>query len=44
MFILHGYRWTAGRELVGIRTCGSALSKACSRSFIAYFAKSAAVA
>src|SRR5207249_337227 len=32
------------RELVGIKTCGSTLSNACSRSFIAYLAKSAAVA
>ena len=37
-------RWTAGRELVGTNTCGSTLSSACSRSFIAYLAKSAAVA
>src|SRR5689334_9854522 len=44
MFVFHGYRWTAGRELVGIKTCGSTLSRACSRSFIAYLAKSAAVA
>src|SRR6266704_3155335 len=44
VFIFHGYRWTAGRELVGIRTCGSTLINACSRSFIAYLAKSAAVA
>src|SRR5215468_11541700 len=44
MFIFHGNRWTAGRELVGIRTCGSTFSNACSRSLIAYFAKSAAVA
>src|SRR5437764_8197351 len=33
-----------GRELVGIKTCGSTLSNACSRSLIAYLAKSAAVA
>src|SRR6478672_11593263 len=44
IFIFHGYRWTAGRELVGIRTCGSTLINACSRSFIAYLAKSPAVA
>src|SRR5436190_1211110 len=44
MFAFHAKRWIAGRELVGMNTCGSTLSNACSRSFIAYFAKSPAVA
>ena len=44
MFVFHGRRCVIGRELVGIKTCGSTLSSACSRSFIAYLAKSAAVA
>src|SRR5262249_54925942 len=44
MLECHGNRWIAGRELVGTKTCGSTLSSACSRSFIAYLAKSAAVA
>src|SRR5437762_8348282 len=44
MFIFHWKRCVVGRELVGMKTCGSTLSNACSRSFIAYFAKSAAVA
>src|SRR5712692_408200 len=44
MFVFHGKRWIAGCELVGTKTCGSTLSSACSRSFIAYLAKSAAVA
>src|SRR5204862_6150574 len=44
MFIFHWKRCVVGRELVGTKTCGSTLSSACSRSFIAYFAKSAAVA
>src|SRR5256885_15215285 len=41
MFVFQAKRWTAGRELVGTKTCGSTLSSACSRSFIAYLAKSA---
>jgi len=44
MFVFHGKRCVVGRELVGTKTCGSTLSSACSRSFIAYLAKSAAVA
>src|SRR2546421_12040023 len=44
MFVFHGERCVVGRELVGTKTCGSTLSSACSRSFIAYLAKSAAVA
>src|SRR5438093_10638870 len=44
MFIFHWKRCVVGRELVGRKTCGSTLSSACSWSFIAYFAKSAAVA
>src|SRR2546427_128403 len=44
MLVFHGKRWIAGCELVGIKTCGSTLSNACSRSLIAYLAKSAAVA
>src|SRR5215471_6679937 len=44
MFVFHGKRCIAGRELVGTKTSGSTLSNACSRSFIAYLAKSAAVA
>src|SRR5438552_18577793 len=44
MFVFHGERCVVGRELVGMKTCGSTLSNACSRSFIAYLAKSAAVA
>jgi len=44
MVVFHAYRWIAGCELVGIKTCGSTLSNACSRNFIAYLAKSAAVA
>jgi hypothetical protein len=44
MFIFHGNRCVVERELVGTKTCGSTLSSACSRSFIAYLAKSAAVA
>src|SRR5947207_4601632 len=44
MFVFHGECCVVGRELVGTKTCGSTLSSACSRSFIAYLAKSAAVA
>src|SRR5438128_2243565 len=38
MFIFHGKRCVVGCELVGTKTCGSTLSSACSRSFLAYFA------
>ncbi len=37
-------RVVAGREDVGTNTCGSTFKSACSRSFIAYLAKSAEVA
>ena len=41
MFVFHGNRVMLVREVVGTKTCGSTLSSACSRSFMAYFAKSA---
>src|SRR5438552_17118079 len=44
MLVFLAKRVVAGREDVGINTCGSTLSSACSRSFIAYLAKSAEVA
>jgi hypothetical protein len=43
MLVFHGNRVMLAREVVGIKTCGSTLRSACSRNFIAYFAKSAAL-
>jgi hypothetical protein len=43
MFVFHWKLCVAGRELVGAKTCGSTFSNSCSRSFMAYFAKSAAL-
>jgi hypothetical protein len=40
MLVFQGNRAETGREEVGMNTCGSTLSKACSRSFMAYLAKS----
>jgi len=44
MFVFQGNRVVAAREAVGICTIGSTLKNASLRDFIAYFAKSAAVA
>jgi hypothetical protein len=41
IFVFHGYRSVLVRDDVGTKTCGSTFIMACSRSFIAYFAKSA---
>jgi len=41
IFAFHGKRVMLVREVVGTKTCGSTLRSACSRNFIAYFAKSA---
>src|SRR5438552_12813506 len=44
MLLFHAKRVVAGREDVGTNTCGSTFKSACSRSCIAYLAKSAEVA
>ena len=41
MLVFQGKRVMLAREVVGTKTCGSTLSNACSRSFMAYLAKSA---
>jgi hypothetical protein len=41
MLVFQGNLRVAGFELVGTNTCGSTFAIACSRNFIAYFAKSA---
>ena len=43
ILVFHGNRVMLAREVVGTNTCGSTLRSACSRNFIAYFAKSAAL-
>src|SRR5207253_7970474 len=43
IFVFHGNRLIPVREVVGTNTCGSTFRSACSRNFIAYFAKSAAL-